>query len=128
MPRGVRFSPEQKQKMKVRALQLLKEGKTQHQVAADLKTTVTTVRAILKDVNYPGRLKPRKAAAAKPAKAAKAAKPAKAAASSASKGNLLIDLAGKQQRMEQLEKEQAALQAEMKAVYIKLGEQLFGIK
>jgi len=72
MKKRVRFTPEQKAQMKTKALAMLEAGQTQQAIAKALKTTVTTLRVLIKDAEYPGK---RKAAGAKGKKPAKTAAP-----------------------------------------------------
>lgn len=122
MPRGVHYTPEQKEKMKKRALELLNGGKTQKDVAAEVGTTVTTLRTVIEGEEYPGQRKggPRKA---------------KGPLAGLQADNPVVQLAVKQQRLaeidkeiEALAKEKESLQKEMKAIYDKVGKQIFGEK
>lgn len=118
MKKRIRYTPEQKKKMKQKALNLLSQGKSQKAVAAELGTTITTLNTLFKGETYPGQRRK----------------------SSKVKGKLGLDssnpvtqLAAKCRRLEDigrakqaLEAEEQQLKEEMKALYDALGQTIFG--
>ena len=138
MMKAVRFTPEQKANMKVKALGLLEAGQSQQKVAKALGTTVTTLRVLIKGENY------RRQNNAAPRKSAKVAKKvtkvaapkavvvksvaAKVVAETSFSGPV-AQLAQKHARLEaitlqlvDLTKEQASLRKEMKTIYEAVGK------
>ena len=117
MPRGIHYSPEQKQQMKKQALKLQDDGNNQKDIAKALGITVTTLKALLSDTPVASAPKAKRQA---PAPAISETHPA-------------VQLALKQQRVEEIDRqcaamteERAALQDELKTLYKALGGALFG--
>ncbi len=132
---AIRFTPEQKAKMKKKALAMLEAGQTQQEIAKALKTTVTTLRALIKGENYP---RQNRSAAGKAPKAvvvkvvpvqveSATAKPQVSLGKSIQ--NPMTMLAEKYGRLEELSKriasvkeEQTQVKAEMKSAYEAIGK------
>ena len=116
MPRGQHYTPERRRKIKEGALPLLRQGMTQKDVARKFKTTVSTLRSIIKDESYPGQRKGKQTKHSNPL-------------SALSMDNPVVQLALKQQRLQEIEKEQKALAEEvitlkkdMKALHAQVGK------
>ena len=119
MKSRIRYTQEEKAVMKQKALALVEQGKSQKSVAKALRTTVSTLHAVLDGETYPGRRK-------------KGSVPA-VALSNFDPDSPVLQLAAKRQRLldiaalrEDLDKEEHRLKEEMKSLYEKLGRELFG--
>jgi len=118
MKKRIRYTQEEKEAMKQRALELLGQGKSQKAVAKALGTTVSTLHAALAGQAYPGQRR-------------KAATPAPVP--ELDPDNPVLLLAAKRQRMLEiaatrraLEQEEKRLKEEMKSMYEALGREIFG--
>ena len=119
MSRGIRYTPEQKEKMKKQALELLGQGKKQTDVAEVLGTTITTLHALLEGETYPGQRS--RATAVSPG------------LSKLDPSNPVLQMAAKRQRLTDilitkaaLDEEEQQLREEMKSLYETLGKEIFG--
>lgn len=123
----VRFTPEQKAKMKTKALAMLEAGNTQKKIAKTLKTTVTTLRKLIKGEDYRRQNKGDSAKAKKPGKIIVS----KALAVRSSHGPVAqlsekhVRLQAIEQQIAGLAREQAALKKEMRSIYEKVGKVIF---
>jgi len=119
MKSRIRYTQEEKAVMKQKALALLEQGKSQKFVAKELRTTVSTLHAVLDGETYPGRRKK----TAVPAVALPNLDPESPVLQLAAKRQRLLDIAAMR---EDLDKEEHRLKEEMKSLYDRLGREIFG--
>ncbi len=120
MPKGVRYTPEQREEMKEQAQILRAQGKPQKEIAERLGVAIPTLKSLLGDsapVKGGGRGK------------AKVIEPAV----NISNNHPAIQLAVKKQRlaeietkMDSLQQEKQKIQDEMQEIYKALGQEIFG--
>lgn len=118
MAKGVRYTAEEKEEMKQKALKMLQEGKKQKDAAEALGIAPMTLSNLLKGEDVPGRR--RKSGGAK-------------GIAGLSQENPVVQLAMKQQRLDAIKKEQEALsqeeeqlKSEMEKLYKQVGVSIFG--
>jgi len=118
VPRGIRYTDEQKAKMRELALKLKGEGKSQNAIAKAVGVTIPTLKKLI-------------GAAAKPREKTQAAVRAGRRRVAPKQAHPAFLLAEKQARLEEIEqettslaKEAAALKQEIRALYKALGEKL----
>lgn len=125
MKKRVRFTPEQKEKMKTRTIAMLRAGHSQQHAARTLGTTVTTIRKLIQGMEYPGQ---RRVGAKKSRKLGRG----RAGKSAGALHGPVAQLAEKHARLETIERqiaellgEQAALKKAMRAIYERVGKTIF---
>lgn len=125
MKKRVRFTPEQKEKMKTRTIAMLKAGHSQQHAARTLGTTVTTIRKLIQGLEYPGQ---RRASAKQSKKLGKG----RAGKRTGALHGPVAQLAEKHARLEAIERqiaelagERAALKKAMRAIYERVGKAIF---
>ena len=118
MPKGVRYTAQQKAEMRDKAQKMLKQGATQKSVAESLGVAIPTLKAILgpssgkRKRGRPGR---------KPAAPASTAKSGNPVAALAQMHDRIADI---DSEISQLNMERERLRNEMESVYSQVGKQL----